>query len=177
LDQRKLKTPKGSPFHVESEPLALAIANEWSSQKDVIERSRMMLTALSNTAIDNPNNFSKTDLVNYLLTFAETDTILFHSKEEEGLYKLQTEQWDPIIEWFNKRYSTELKKTEDISPPSFPADAKMKIGSYLMSYNLPALHGIQYAVDTLKSVSFSCDFGRVYNNETLIPGHSHFCMH
>lgn len=152
MDQRKLKTPNGTPFQVESEPLALAISAEWNAQTDVIERSRMMLTALSNTAIDNPNKFTKLDIINYLLTFAETDTILFHNRAEPDLYQLQTEHWDPILEWFNKRYSTELAKTDDISPPIFPANAKMQIGNYLASHSLTTLHGIQFAVDTLKSV-------------------------
>lgn len=156
LDQKKLKTPTGSPFHVDSEPLALAISTEWNGQKGVIERSRMLLTALSNTAIDNPNRLTKLDIVNFLMTYAETDTVLFHNISEPDLYELQTQEWDPMIEWFNKRYSTELAKTDDISPPLFPSNAKMQIANYFMSYNLTALHGIQFAVETLKSVILAC---------------------
>lgn len=43
LDQRKLKTPKGAPFYVESEPLAVAVATEWDAQKETIDRSSMHL--------------------------------------------------------------------------------------------------------------------------------------
>lgn len=43
LDQKKLKTPRGTPFYVESEPLALAISHEWNSQKENIEQSGMYL--------------------------------------------------------------------------------------------------------------------------------------
>lgn len=158
LDQRKLKTPKGTLFTVESEPLALAISTEWNQQKDTIERSTMMLTALSNTAIDNPNHLSKNDIINFILTYAETDTILFHNNDEAGLYQLQVEEWDPIIEWFNKRYDTELVKSTDIRPPVFPANAKMNIANYLKSHNLTTLHGFQFAVETVKSVmlAFAC---------------------
>jgi ATP synthase F1 complex assembly factor 2 len=46
LDQRKLKTPKGNPFIVESEPLALAVATEWNSQKGNITRSKMHLVGV-----------------------------------------------------------------------------------------------------------------------------------
>lgn len=152
LDQKKLKTPTGKLFTVESEPLALAIATEWNSQKDTIERSRMMLTALSNTALDNPNHLTKLDIINFILSYAETDTILFHEQAQPELFQLQTEQWDPVIEWFNKRYDTELVKTVDISPPVYPANAKMQIAGYLKSYNLETLHGIQFAVETVKSV-------------------------
>jgi len=158
LDQKKLKTPKGSLFTVQSEPLALAISTEWNGQKKTIERSRMMLTALSNTAIDNPNHLKKPDIINFLLHYAETDTVLFQNKAEERLYDIQVEQWDPLIEWFNKRYSVELEKTVDISVPVFPDGAKMQISKYLNSHSLTALHGIQFAVETVKSVvlAFAC---------------------
>lgn len=41
-------------LQLESEPLALAIAQEWDSQKDVIQKSHMLLTGLAFTSIDNP---------------------------------------------------------------------------------------------------------------------------
>lgn len=43
LDNKKLKTPTGKPFIVKSEPLAIAIAAEWDSQKETIMRSNMHL--------------------------------------------------------------------------------------------------------------------------------------
>lgn len=48
LDQRKLKTPGGATFVVNSEALAIAVATEWDSQKDVIERSNMHLVSILN---------------------------------------------------------------------------------------------------------------------------------
>ena len=46
LDSKKLKTPGGAIFSVESEPLALAIAHEWESQKDQVILSQMHLTGI-----------------------------------------------------------------------------------------------------------------------------------
>ena len=46
LDSRKLKTPSGTTFSVRSEPLALAIAHEWESQKDLVILSQMHLTGI-----------------------------------------------------------------------------------------------------------------------------------
>lgn len=43
LDNRKLKTPSGTPFVVKSEPLAVAVSAEWGAQKEKIERSTMHL--------------------------------------------------------------------------------------------------------------------------------------
>lgn len=48
LDQRKLKTPKGNPFIVDSEPLALGVAAEWDAQKQNINQASMHLVKSSN---------------------------------------------------------------------------------------------------------------------------------
>lgn len=80
LDSRKLKTPSGAAFTVRSEALALAVAHEWSVQKDLIRPSQMHLTGLCNTCEDNPTRLSKFDAVSGVLGLLETDTILFFSE-------------------------------------------------------------------------------------------------
>ncbi|XP_055542413.1 ATP synthase mitochondrial F1 complex assembly factor 2 [Wyeomyia smithii] len=156
LDQRKLKTLKGAPFFVESEPLAIAIATEWDAQREVIDRSSMHLTALSSTVIDNPNNLQKPDIVNYLVNYLNTDALLFYTGEEKGLKNLQLAEWSPVIEWFNKRYEVELVATDGLEVPSFAPGTAMNISRYLSSYNVAALHGFMFAVDTIKSLILTC---------------------
>ncbi|KAJ6649694.1 ATP synthase mitochondrial F1 complex assembly factor 2 [Pseudolycoriella hygida] len=158
LDNRKLKTPNGAQFVVRSEPLAIAVAAEWNAQKETVERSTMHLTALCSTAIDNPNRLTKEDMVNFMLNFVPTDTVLFHSSEDDELYKVQCRDWDPVIKWFNDRYETDLKKSRDISSPVLAGESKMNISKYLMSYDLTSMHGFVFAVDVLKSIvlAFAC---------------------
>lgn len=43
LDRRKLKTPGGKLFTVPNEPLAIAVATEWVSQKDTLKFYTMHL--------------------------------------------------------------------------------------------------------------------------------------
>lgn len=71
---------------------------------------------------------------------------------------MQKAEWDPIINWFNERYSTDLRATDSITPPDISMDVKMNISKYLKSYNLASLHGFVFAVDTLKSIilAFAC---------------------
>lgn len=88
LDHRKLKTPNGTVFTVKSEPLAIAVATEFDSQKEHIERSRMHISALCFTALDNPNKLTKPDIVNYLLNFVATDTVLFQYDVSGGRNKM-----------------------------------------------------------------------------------------
>ena len=79
LDSKKLKTPNGAVFCINSEPLALAVAHEWHSQKEQILSSQMHLTGLCNVCIDNPTQTTKYTLVDSVLNFLDTDTILFFS--------------------------------------------------------------------------------------------------
>ena len=65
---------------MKSEPLALAVAAEWDSQKEIIQRDAMHLTVLCSTAIDNPTRKTKFDLANHALTFLDGDTMLFYSE-------------------------------------------------------------------------------------------------
>ena len=79
IDSKKLKTPAGNVFTVNSEPIALAVAQEWSAQKELIMLSQMHLTGMSNVCIDNPTKTTKYALVDDILNFLDTDTILFFS--------------------------------------------------------------------------------------------------
>lgn len=126
---------------MKSEPLAIAVATEFENQKENIERSKMHLSALCFTAIDNPNNHTKIDMVNYLLNYIPTDTVLFQYDDEKDLHELQRNEWDPIIQWFNERYGTNLQKTMDITPPNVTDDDKMKISKYLLSHSEEVLNG------------------------------------
>ena len=101
LDNRKVKTPHGQVFRVQSEPLALAVANEWDAQNEKILLSSMHIViqfilifflsliflcqqaSLCNTALDNPNKFSKYDLINHVLTYLDTDTLLCRQEVKE----------------------------------------------------------------------------------------------
>jgi len=77
LDSKKMKTPNGAFFQIKSEPLALAVAHEWSTQKENILLSQMHLTGLCNVCIDNPTKATKYELVDSILNFLDTDTVLF----------------------------------------------------------------------------------------------------
>lgn len=152
LDHRKLKTPKGKVFEVSSEPLAFAVAVEWESQKETINRSAMHLTSLCNTVLDNPHNNTKEDIVSGIVQYLETDTVLFQSNDEEELYSLQKNRWDPLIQWFCDRFQVDIIKTCSIEAPKITSDTKDIITKHLLSYNFEAIHGFKYGVDTIKSV-------------------------
>ncbi|XP_060526045.1 ATP synthase mitochondrial F1 complex assembly factor 2 [Cylas formicarius] len=151
LDQMRLKTPKGNVFNINSEPLALAVATEFNSQRDKILQSEMHITTLCNTILDNPNNLTKYDIVTYIVNYLDTDAILFQTNENEELFQLQICQWDPVIEWFNERFGVNLKKSVDMDVCAISDGDKATLTRHLLSHNFGTLHGFMYGIDTLKS--------------------------
>ena len=104
LDKRKLKTPGGKPFMAPNELIAHMCAFEWKSQQNTIKLHSMHLNSLSNTCADNPNKLTKLGIINDLLEYLHTDTVLFFdSNSVEKLEVLQETKWRPIVTWFNHK--------------------------------------------------------------------------
>ncbi|XP_054992905.1 ATP synthase mitochondrial F1 complex assembly factor 2 isoform X3 [Sorex araneus] len=172
LDHRKLKTPQAKLFTVPSEALAIAVATEWDAQQDTIKFYTMHLvtlclattlkprlasgateqTTLCNTSLDNPTQRSKEQLIRAAVKFLDTDTICYRVEEPETLVELQKNEWDPIIEWAEKRYSVEIGSSTSIMGPSIPPRTREVLASHLASYNMWALQGIEFVVTQLKSL-------------------------
>lgn len=77
----------------------------------------------------------------------------FYFQENDELYKLQTQQWDPIIEWFKKRYQVDIEKTRSIASLTISQDVKTILERHLLSYNFESLIGIYilvYIIQLLK---------------------------
>uniref|UniRef100_A0A452H4F0 ATP synthase mitochondrial F1 complex assembly factor 2 n=1 Tax=Gopherus agassizii TaxID=38772 RepID=A0A452H4F0_9SAUR len=155
LDNRKLKTPQAKLFTVPSEALAIAVATEWDSQQDTIKSYTMHLTTLCNTVLDNPSQRNKDQLIRAAVKFLETDTVCYRVEEPAGLVELQKNEWDPMIEWAEKRYNVEIGSSTSIMGPNIPARTKDTFTSHLASYNMWALQGIEYVITQLKSLILS----------------------
>ncbi|GMR49719.1 hypothetical protein PMAYCL1PPCAC_19914, partial [Pristionchus mayeri] len=152
LDGRVVKTMGGKPLQMGSEPLAMAIAEEWASQEKHIEQGHMRLSGLAMTAIDNPLHMTKESITATIMEYLATDTVLFFAPENEALMEAQKSFWVPLIDATNQEMNTKLQPALDfVAEPVSPEDRR-KFESWLMSYNFWALTGLQYAVQSSKSV-------------------------
>eukprot|EP00106_Octopus_bimaculoides_P009424 XP_014776866.1 PREDICTED: ATP synthase mitochondrial F1 complex assembly factor 2-like [Octopus bimaculoides] len=150
LDKRKLRTPLGNVFIVPNESLALAVATEWNGQKNAIKQNKMNLTMLCNTAIDNPLQRSKTDLIRSILHYLETDTLCYRMSEPEDLLELQKQKWDPIIDWFKNRYNVPIETTTTFALPCISDATIGGIHTQLNSYTMWGLTGRLFVFQTQK---------------------------
>lgn len=152
LDRRKLKTPKGKLFTVPNEALAIAVATEWDAQKDTLKFYTMHMTTLCNTALDNPTQRDKDQIITAALKYLETDTICYRVDEPPGLVELQQVEWDPVMDWIEKRYNVVIGSSSSIMGPQIPEETKETFRQHLNSYNFWALTGLEYVITQLKSV-------------------------
>ncbi|KAG8542377.1 hypothetical protein GDO81_029909, partial [Engystomops pustulosus] len=155
LDHRKLKTPQGKLFTVPSEPLAIAVATEWDSQRDTIKFFTMHLTTLCNTALDNPTQRNKEQLIKSSLKFLDTDTVCYRVEEPPGLVELQTNEWDPVLKWAENRYDVVIGSSTSIMGPDIPDKTRDVFHRHLASYNSWSLLGIEFMITQLKSFILS----------------------
>ncbi|XP_068761096.1 ATP synthase mitochondrial F1 complex assembly factor 2-like [Montipora capricornis] len=154
VDNKKVKTPAGKALIVPSRPLAMAVAVEWNSQRETIKPENMHLTSLSNTVIDNPKTRTRGEQISHILEFLSSDTICFYANEPEELVNLQRNEWQPLIDWFDMKYDVSVEPSNGLFV-SVPHDAIQKLQSHLSSLNTWSLTGIEFAVETLKSIILS----------------------
>jgi ATP synthase F1 complex assembly factor 2 len=168
LDGKRLKTLAGKVLKVKSEPLALAIAQEWDAQKTYISKSHMLITGLAFTASDNPFNETKESLTAKIMDFLDTDTLLYFDGESKSLEKMQNEKWGPIIKWANNAHGMNLRATACLTDsPQITDKCRENVKRWLLSNNFWALYGLQFGTDVAKSILITMALvgGRITANE------------
>ncbi|CAB3409369.1 unnamed protein product [Caenorhabditis bovis] len=152
LDGKTLKTQGGSILKIHSYPLALAIAEEWASQNEYLQLGQMRLTGLAFTAQDNPLQQSTESITNKVIDYVDGDTVLFFNADNEKLHKYQTEKWTPLIRNINEDLGINIRPSESILDCDVASDDdRTKIERWVRQHNLPALIGLQYATESVKS--------------------------
>nr|KAF6398666.1 ATP synthase mitochondrial F1 complex assembly factor 2 [Molossus molossus] len=76
----------------------------------------------------------------------------YRVEEPETLVELQKNEWDPILEWAERRFGVEIGSSTSILGPSIPARTREVLASHLASYSTWALQGIEFVVAQLKSM-------------------------
>jgi chaperone required for assembly of F1-ATPase len=106
LDERGIKTPRGAPLIVPTEPFAEAVADEWRSQVEEIDPRSMPLTGLANAAIDLFASDRATH-VQQLGAYAETDALVYRG-DDRGLVERQAAEWNPLLDWAEGRWAIQF---------------------------------------------------------------------
>ena len=141
LDGRPLKTQGGQPQVVPTEALAEQLAEEWLGQGEVIEPASFRHRDMADYALDVVSG-DRSEVVQKLLGYAETDTLCFRADPEEPLYRRQQEVWDPIVSAVEAREGVQLHRISGILHRPQTAETRVKLRARLEAldpYTLTAL--------------------------------------
>ena len=151
LDRRGIKTVKGSQQVVPSEALAHALAAEWEAQGDKIDPATLPLRDMTDYAIDivaaDPPS-----LVEKLLSYGDTDTLLYRADPDEPLYARQQEVWEPVVAAFEARHGVELVRVSGIMHRPQIEATFATLREYLAAHSPYALAGIEAMVSLAASL-------------------------
>ena len=110
LDGKPLRTPARAPLAVPTQPLARAIAEEWSAAPETFEPRAMPLTGLANAAIDrvahDPAAFAAG-----LAHYGESDLTCYRAEAPRPLAEMQAQAWDPLLAWARRRFDVDFRTT------------------------------------------------------------------
>ena len=130
LDGRPLKTQGGQPQVVPTEALAEQLAEEWLGQGEVIEPASFRHRDMADYALDVVSG-DRSEVVQKLLGYAETDTLCFRADPEEPLYRRQQEMWDPIVSAVEAREGVQLHRISGILHRPQTAETRVKLRARL----------------------------------------------
>lgn len=143
LDERPVKTPARRHFLVPTQVFAEFIAQEFESQKHVVDPVKMPMTRLVNTVIDGIADDMQV-VFEDLLRFVACDMIFYRAQTPTELVKKQSEQWDPLLNWVEEKLGARFYLTEGLMHVEQSPEAIQAVSHYLRNvespYMLAALH-------------------------------------
>ena len=119
LDGKPVRTPARASLVVPNEPLAEAIAEEWSSVGDDVDPRAMTLTGLANAAIDRVA-LDRQGFAAGLARYAESDLTCYRATGPRALAMVQETAWDALLGWAQRRHDVDFVTTEGVTHVAQP---------------------------------------------------------
>jgi len=151
MDTRSLRTSHGKLFELPSYPLALAVAAEWQQQSPEIMSSTMPLFSILNLCLDHDGTKKKEDIIDEMIKYLSTDTLLFRAFDSDDLRDIEEAKWGPATDKLKEILNIELGITSSFAPPKIPDESFDQVRLYLETFSMWELIAMERLVMTLKS--------------------------
>ncbi|KGB77504.1 ATP synthase mitochondrial F1 complex assembly factor 2 [Cryptococcus deuterogattii R265] len=176
LDHRALKTPFGAKLEIPKERrlLAALIANEWENQDEVLKQHALPVTSLASRAIDGLSEGpTRPAVIEALLKYLETDTILYPDDAPAPLVRLQKEHWDPLRAWLKEDFGVELQLAQGFGAVKQTDDNVEKLKKVVEGMDGWELAAFERAVYATKSfvIALALCRGRLTAHEAAQASH------
>jgi chaperone required for assembly of F1-ATPase len=142
LDGRGVKTVGGAPQIVPTQALGEALAAEWRQQGEKIDPKSLPLRDMADYAIDMVAP-SPAAVAEYLLSYAETDTLCYRADPDEPLYERQQMVWEPLLAAFEAEHGITLVRVSGVLHRPQPPAALAALRARLLSLDPFVLAGVE----------------------------------
>jgi len=168
LDGRRLKStpPNGVALDLPARALAEAIAAEWNRQGKLLAPHTMPFTGLAFTAATPTNNRARDVRIDNMIRFLETDTLLCRDPCDENsdadqrrFERAQQQTWDPLVEWFNQKYTANVTPSTGLLPPPLSTETRANVTKALEDMNELELVACEAATSAAKSLIIALALG------------------
>ena len=122
LDGKPVKTPARRALSAPTHELAEAIADEWDSQRDVIDPARMPLTRLANAIIDAVSDAPR-PVADEIEKYLRSDLVFYRAEAPAGLVEKQARAWDPVLAWARDRFNARFVLAQGIMHVAQPRES------------------------------------------------------
>lgn len=145
LDTKPLKSPVGTVLEAPTEALATAVAEEWRMQSAKLDLGKAPLTRLLGTTLDRVAS-RRVDIEDELAGYAETELVCHRAERPPELVRRQSASWQPLLEWFARRFDAPLVITYGVVAVEQPVASLTAIRRALAAPDHFALMGLALAV-------------------------------
>jgi len=73
------------------------------------------------------------------------------SEESEVMSTLQQQKWNPVLDWFNKRFEVDVQWSTELFGLEQPKHTILKMSHVLSGLNKWQLTGLRFSIESLKS--------------------------
>jgi chaperone required for assembly of F1-ATPase len=135
LDGRGVRTPLRRTLQVPSAPLANAIAEEWHRQGEEIDVESMPLTRIAATAVDRVSD-DREGYIDQIAAYGGTDLVCYRAQAPQELVVRQARVWQPLLDWAQETYGSELIVTDGLLPVDQPEESLARIRVAVADHDL-----------------------------------------
>lgn len=144
LDGRAIRTQAGNRQAVPALPLAEAIADEWRNQQEDIDPRAFPFRDMVDHSID-VARAAPAQSVATVLSFAETDTLIYRADPEDALFAEQQRVWEPLVAALEQREGVTMPRVSGIMHRSLAPATRDRLKARLSQedeFTLTGLHNL-----------------------------------
>lgn len=142
LDGRGVKTAGGIPQTVRPMALAKALADEWEAQGDELDPTTLPLRDMVDYALDIVSSDSN-GVIDTVLSYGDTDTLLYRADPDEPLHARQQEVWDPLVTAFEAEHGVTMTPISGVMHRDQDPQTMATLRATLNRFDPLALAGVE----------------------------------